>query len=386
MAPGNLTHDMKAQIRALQLCLTANKRPLGFLLGAGCPLAIRVNADGTDEPLIPDIKGLTTLVRGRLDADKEHKAVRTALDEVSKEDGIAAPTVENYLNLLRNIHAVGGKSAVRGIPPEQALKTDRRICQLIKGEVDKELPSKSSPYHALASWIRGISRTAPVEIFTPNYDLLFEQGFEECGVPYFDGFAGVRRAFLDVEAMENETLPTRWARLWKLHGSVNWHRDEDGNVWRSADSNDDDLLVYPSNHKYSQSRRMPFLAMMDRLKAFLNRPEAILVVCGCSFVDEHFNALLREGLRGNSRAAIFGLVYGALARTHPATPLAEEAPNFLLLGSDAAVIGGNYGTWAIPHGESSPPEFPHGDFASMGSFLSSISGQIDGKPMLNYGE
>ena len=63
--------------------------------------------------------------------------MRTALDDVCKEDGITAPTVENYLNLLRNINAVGGKSAVRGIAPEQALKTDRRICQLIKGEVDK---------------------------------------------------------------------------------------------------------------------------------------------------------------------------------------------------------------------------------------------------------
>ena len=131
---------------------------------------------------------------------------------------------------------------------------------------------------------------------------------------------------------------------------------------------------------------MPFLAMMDRLKAFLNRPEAVLIVCGYSFVDEHFNALLREGLRGNSRAAIFGLVYGDLHKTHPATPLAEEASNFLLLGSDAAVIGGNYGKWATPHGESSPPKFPHGDFASLGLFLSSISGKIDGKPMLNYGE
>lgn len=388
MAPGSTTHDMKAQIRALQLCLTADKRPLGFLLGAGCPLAVQVGTIGSTTPLIPDIKGLTKLVCGKLKADDEHQAVLQALEIVCNEDEVPASTVEDFLNRLRNIHAVGGKSAVRGITPEQALKTDRRICQLIKAEVEKELPNASSPYHALARWMRGIPRTAAVEIFTPNYDLLFEQGFEESGVPYFDGFVGTRRAFLDVEAMENEApnerLPARWARLWKLHGSVNWHRDNDGNVWRGTDSGDDDLLVYPSHHKYSQSRRMPFLAMMDRLKAFLNRPEAVLVVCGYSFEDQHFNALLRDGLRGNSRAAVFGLVFGSLGAAHPAIPLAKEAPNFLLLGQDAAVIGGNRGTWTVPQGESVAPDFPHGDFASLGRFLSSISGQIDAKPMLNH--
>ena len=100
MANEKTAHDMKAQIRALQLCLTADKRPLGFLLGAGCPLAIRVGVAGSDTPLIPDIKGLTALVRGKLDTDDEHKTVLSALDTACKEDGIVTPTVEDCLNRL----------------------------------------------------------------------------------------------------------------------------------------------------------------------------------------------------------------------------------------------------------------------------------------------
>jgi hypothetical protein len=383
MALGNLTYDMEAQNRALQLCLTADKRPLGFLLGAGCPLSIRIE----DAGLIPDIKGLTTKVRASLKGYAEHNTVLEALDRVCDEDGISAPTVEDFLNRLRNIHAVGGKEAVRGITPGQAAETDQKICQLIKAEVEKELPDAPSPYRALARWMGGISRTAPVEIFTPNYDLLFEQALEEGGVPYFDGFSGVRRAFLDLESMERDgenAIPARWARLWKLHGSVNWHRDRQGNVWRGAGSGEDNLLVYPSHDKYMQSRRMPFLAMMDRLKAFLSRPEAVLVICGYSFADEHINALLRDGLRGNSRSVVFGLVHKELVASHPAISLAKKAPNFLLLAGDAAVIGGNHGKWSVPEGKTTPPEFSHGDFANLGTLLSSISGQIEGKPMIQH--
>jgi len=387
MSASTTQHDLQAQLKALQLCLTADKRPLGFFLGAGCPSAIQVDVAGGTQKLIPNIEGLTALVCQKLNAMAEHKPVLVSLNALCKEDAIAEPTVEDYLNRLRNIKAVGGKEAVRGITPDAAALTDKDICKNIAAEVGKSLPDQSSPYHALARWIRGIPRIAPVEIFTPNYDLLFEQSFEESGVSFFDGFAGTRRAFLDIEAMDKyppdkDSLPPRWARLWKLHGSINWHRDPDRKdnkerkVWRGQDPGDGELLIYPSHDKYMESRQMPFLAMLDRLKAFLARPEAVLVVCGYSFVDRHFNACLRDGLRGNSRAVVFGLVYGNLSTSHPAIPLAEEAPNFLLVASNAAVIGGNYGTWGTSApAPAAPPDFTLGDFASLGKFLSSISGQ-----------
>jgi hypothetical protein len=380
MSSGGKDQDLQAQLRALQLCMTADKRPIGFFLGAGCPLAIKVSRAGSPQELIPDIHGLTTVVNQKLNTVADHKSVIKALNTLCAEASIPKPTVEDYLNRLRNIAAIGGLEAVRGVTPVQAKLTDKEICSIIAQAVGIELPNLSTPYHALARWIRGIPRLSPVEIFTPNYDLLFEQSLEECGVPYFDGFVGTRRAFLDFEAMDathsdKASLPSRWARLWKLHGSINWHRSADDKIWRGEGGSDGELLIYPSQDKYSQSRRMPFLAMLDRLKAFLARPEAVLVVCGYSFADEHFNAMLREGLRGNSRAVIFGLVYGKLGTAHPAIPLAEEAPNFLLLGSDRAIIGGNAGTWANSSPKTNAANFELGDFAKLGAFLSSVSGQ-----------
>ncbi|MBI5685952.1 MAG: SIR2 family protein [Verrucomicrobia bacterium] len=375
MTLGSTPHDLQAQLRAIQLCLIADKRPLGFFLGAGCPQAIRIGQPGATQPLIPDLNALTARVHDELNAKAEHKSVLVALVALCGEDAHTHPTVEDYLNRLRNVRAVGGTGPVRGITPAQATLTDKAICRIIAAEVGKTLPDQTSPYHALARWIRGIPRDAAVEIFTPNYDLLFEQSLEECGVPYFDGFVGTRRAFMDIEAMDKDKLPARWARLWKLHGSINWHRTEDGNFWRGADSGDGELLIYPSHHKYTQSRRMPFLAMQDRLRTFLARPEAVLVICGYSFVDEHFNALIREGLRGNGRVVVFGLVYGNITSEHPAIPLAEEAPNFLLMGRDGAVIGGNRGNWPASASPSGGSVFELGDFAKLGTFLSSVSGQ-----------
>src|SRR5690606_25378948 len=119
----------------------------------------------------------------------------------------------------------------------------------------------------LALWIKNASRAHAVEIFTLNYDLLVEQALERNGVPYFDGFFGVHEAFFDGFAIENEAnlLPTRWARLWKLHGSINWWAKESEGaiaVIRSETKRGYNSLIHPSHLKYDQARQMPYLAML----------------------------------------------------------------------------------------------------------------------------
>ena len=371
----NDVSDPKSHLKAIQLCLQSDKRPVGFFLGAGCPLAIRVPDGDSTKALIPDIRGLTRAVVAEIektkpkpDADVPHRAVVKALTEACAEDGNDDATVEDFLNRLRAIHAVGGTRSVRGIIPAEAKAADRRICDLVHQHVQARLPSQTTPYHSLARWIRDAVRTDPVEIFTPNYDLLFEQAFEECGTPYFDGFVGSRRAFIDAESMEGKGLPTRWSRLWKLHGSINWHRDASGEVWRGSDHGSGEMLIYPSHHKITQSRKLPFFAMLDRLKAFLSKPGAVLITCGYSFADEHFNILIRERLRSNPQLVVFALIHGQLGVEHPALNdgLTDE-PNFLLLGHSEGVIGGRRTSW-------SDGAFELGDFAELGKLLTSVSG------------
>jgi hypothetical protein len=232
-------------------------------------------------------------------------------------------------------------------------------------------------------------------MFTTNYDLLAEQALEENRVPYFDGFLGSRDTFFDLQAMEQDQLPIRWARLWKIHGSVNWVEGDDGKIHRRSSSSSKQL-IYPSHLKYDESRRMPYLAMLDRLRAFLSQPAAILIVCGYSFRDEHLNEVMLQGLQGNSTASIFALLYSKLSNYDSATQLASTRSNLNILARDGGVLGTRAAKWSTS--DSKPPqpegpgviwtadpqnqstfhsEFVLGDFAKLGLFLQDIIGRSD---------
>src|SRR5690606_13114180 len=219
-----------------------------------------------------------------------------------------------------------------------------------QGKVDRSLPDHVTPYIQLAKFIEP-RRTNPVEIFTTNYDLLMEQALEEASVPYFDGFVGSRHPFFDLIAIEQDRIPARWARLWKLHGSINWRQKKSSNrVCRTRDLEDaEELLIHPSHRKYDDSRRMPYLALIDRLRNFL-RGEAqpvALFIHGFSFSDEHLNAVLEEGMRANPQAACFAFQYAEIDNYPGALRLASRCPNFTVLARDCEVSRGIRRGWRI---------------------------------------
>jgi len=201
-----------------------------------------------------------------------------------------------------------------------------------------------------------IARDIAVEVFTTNYDVLIEQALEDARVPYFDGFVGGHRPFFDLRAIEDDAIPSRWARLWKLHGSVNWcFSPDDQRVTRRAPANGAERrLIHPSHLKYDESRRMPYLGMIDRLRGFLRSPQAVLVLCGCSFGDKHLNEVIAEGLQGNATATSFALLYEPLASYPSAIELTRTTRNLALLARDAGVIGGSQGEWTVT-GRRGPP-------------------------------
>lgn len=262
--------------------------------------------------------------------------------------------------------------------------------------MDRTLPGQGTPYHKLAAWAGGIQRMQAVELFTTNYDLLVEQALEEHRVAYFDGFVGSRRTFFDPHAIEQDTLPARWARLWKLHGSINWRQDKAGSVSRGEQIEEGQRrVIHPSHLKYDESRRMPYLAMIDRLKAFLRQSSALMVTCGYSFRDEHLNEVIVQGLQGNPTTIVFALLFGKLENYPKAVKLAVSRANLSLLAEDEAIIGTKRAKWTesptenaekpsicvdwvISNGVNGQPvaraQFKLGDFARFGAFLEELLG------------
>jgi hypothetical protein len=336
----SLLHCPYRQAALLQQALSSDKMRVAFFLGAGCPVSIRVPSGTGTRPLIPNILGLTETVRETMSASATHKAHFASLLTQLGDSAAKRVTVEDILTRIRSLSEVVGTATFDGMTRDALTALDRAICAEITAVMAERLPSSSTPYHQLAAWIGSIPRAHPVEVFTTNYDLLMEEAFEECSVPYFDGFSGSDRTFFDVPSMEQDKLPARWSRLWKLHGSINWWRTADGAVQRRKDSGAAaSQMIHPSHLKYDESRKMPYLAMQDRLRSFLARGQAVLVTVGYSFSDGHLNHAILDGLGGNPSAVCFGLVYGNRSSAAASVSKVGHRGNLRLLGADGAVLG-----------------------------------------------
>lgn len=382
-------HDVLRLRGDLVDAFSQDKRHLGFLIGAGCPASVRITMNGRSTPLIPDIMGLTSVVCESLATSSTFPILR----KLFEEDGTKNPNVEQMLTTVRHMLRVTRAGTTRGLQREDLENLERCICDVVYNATCVELPSRDTSYHKFCRWIRDIEREVPITILTTNYDLLLEQALEDEEVPYFDGFAGARRPFFDIRAIESDLLPPRWVRLWKLHGSINWRLVDTGRLSVVREMNGTrtggQLLVHPSELKYDQSRRMPYLAMFDRLRFFLRTPGAVLVTCGYSFADDHLNEALIQGLVSNPTATVFGLLYKTFDEEAAAVVLSSRAPsNLALLAKDGALIRRRREAWTSADataaddgtGARAVREFDLGDFDVLASFMEGMTEAGHGRP------
>jgi hypothetical protein len=367
----------------LRQILSQGRKRVGLLIGAGAPTAINVdekgNLDENGSPLIPDVARLTNAVVEELDnADK--KIVDTIKLSLKKD-----PNIEDILTQIRRLSEAIGTFEVHGVNGDGYKEIAERICAKIGQKVGPLLPQENNPYVELVSWISGTPRDHPIEIFTPNYDLLLEEAFERARVPYFDGFTGAHQPFFDSASISDNQLPSRWSRLWKLHGSLGWQIVNDV-VTRSGNRNATNL-IYPDHLKYDQISRQPYSALFDRLRNFLLTPDSLLICSGFSFGDAHICAVLDETLASNKHAAVLAFQYNNLSEEKLAEELALNRSNLSIYARDSAVVYGVPGKWrpgqllndewqgirsTFWHRGSgdNPSEFTLGDFANLARFFS----------------
>ena len=338
-------HDPDRYMVDLRQILSQGKKRIGLLVGAGAPVSVTVDESGnlneSGKPIIPDVKNLTKSVIDSL--EREDRKVVEALRPDLGED----PNIEAILTRIRRLSQAIGAAEIHGLDGEGYGELAARICEHIGKLVAAELPEGSNPYTELVAWVGGTHREHPIETFSPNYDLLMEEAFEEAQIPYFDGFSGSHRPFFDPTSISSGSLPVRWARLWKIHGSLGWDVDVDGDgsrVIRTGNRNAT-KLIYPDHLKYDQITRQPYSALFERLKEFLTTPDSLLICTGFSFFDAHITAVLDEALAANTHTAILAFQYGLLSDEQCAVALAMRRPNMSVYARDGAVIFGVKGDW-----------------------------------------
>ncbi|MCX2864603.1 SIR2 family protein [Paucibacter sp. PLA-PC-4] len=395
-------HDPIRHLRYLRQSLAQDNESIGFFLSAGCPLSVPM-PDG-QWPLIPDVLNLTRHINSALEADPNYKTLCTELTKAERNH----ENIEDILSFLRSLILVAKGGDVRGLSEQTLDGLEKKICSEIVKKINVQLPSTETPYHRLGNWIRSIDRKLAIEIFTTNYDLLAEQSLEDNEVPYFDGFVGARRSFFDLRALEDNLIPVHWTRLWKIHGSINWYqevKDKQRVVYRASDVKEDaSHLIYPSHLKYEESRKMPYLALIDQLNRFIRRKSSFLILCGYSFNDGHLNDTIVNALKANPTAMVLGLQYGTYAKenngaeSYPeAYRLAKKQHNLNIWTFDKAIIGTNLSAWGRSRerddadaelsqfvisktDDADPPTYSTlvqlGDFSIFTEFLKQIIGTI----------
>lgn len=337
----NIVHNPDRYMIDLRQILSQGKKRIGLMVGAGAPVSIKVGDDGKlsneGHHLIPDVAGLTTKVIDLLEND-DKKVIKSLLPELGEN-----PNIETILTKIRRLSQAIGSAKVHDIDGPGYHDIATHICSHIGTLVAASLPEEANPYTELVSWIGGTQRVYPVEIFTPNYDLLLEEAFERAQLPYFDGFSGAHRPFFDPTTVTADSLPARWSRLWKIHGSLGWDINGD-TVIRTGDKNATQL-IYPEHLKYDQITRQPYSALFERLREFLKTPDSLLICTGFSFFDSHISAVMDEALAANTHTAIIAFQYREIVREPYAVRLATRRPNMSVYASDGAVISSVSGNW-----------------------------------------
>ena len=381
-------HDPLSTALEIREQLASEKRKLAFFFGAGTSMAVG----------LPGIDELTLKVSEVLNepAKTQFAKVKAGLPKESN--------VENVLDRIRILCELFGDNeekeygGIKGVA--EAKQLDSEICQAICEIVKGDPPKGMKPHWTFVQWLRALRscRDWPVEIFTTNYDLLLEKALEDFSVPFFDGFVGSSAPFFVPESVEAEegkknTLdcpPRTWTRLWKIHGSINWYlqRNTINNRERITRlsgfeiKTGDELVIFPSREKYSQSQKLPFFSFQDRLRNIISYGECQIIVVGYSFSDQHLNEIMFQGLKSNPRLAITAFIHSGLSDR--IVQFGQEYRNLTFCGPSKACIGGSIARWKPtrdrkeseiwPFWDEKNKSFTLGDFNFFTSFLENFIG------------
>jgi hypothetical protein len=356
-----LTHDPSEYIRGLQQLLISDKKKIAFLFGAGTSLAMK----NRESLFIPAIGKMTEIVETELNKTKKYKS---AIKQIKQEIGEEKFNIETFLSNIEEKKHIIGNGILNGLKIGELdsliIETKNQIKKIVC--VHEEILAKKGLDNLIhvdfAEWIGRADRKYGVEVFTTNYDYFLELGMEEKCIPYFDGFSGSYKPFFYPESVDDLSYLPKQTKLWKLHGSLGWHLDIDidkniEKVWR-RDSDCEDILIYPSTLKYADSKKQPYIALMDRLTDFLKQPDTILIICGYSFGDLHINERIFTALKSNTSAHVYVLYYDilwkdgkkngyAFLEDSNLAKMCKANGKISVLGCRNAVIGCQYGNWRL---------------------------------------
>jgi hypothetical protein len=283
-----------------------------FLLGAGCSKCANL-------PLTAE---LTEKV---LDSDKLDELSKQILSVIQASFGGSTPpaNIEDFLSELVDLIAIANRRSTRNATAktvaldgtdyteeqlfEAAEQIKRAIACVISKKIDIQThkrfaealhrpmrPGKLSPNHS-------------VDYLVLNYDTIIEDALALARVPFSDGIDGGVSGWWNPETFDRKGLA---ARVFKMHGSIDWHELPGSTLPHRVAANvdlpelgDRRILIWPASTKYRETQLDPYAQLAERARRVLNPGQGsqrVLVICGYSFGDAHINIEIERGLTSSA--------------------------------------------------------------------------------------
>ncbi len=173
----------------------------------------------------------------------------------------------------------------------------------------------SSHQSFLLKFARRGNKSRRANLFTTNYDLVFEVAASNTGYILNDGFSfSYPRKFLSTNfnidfvqsriANKEPNYLEKVINYYKLHGSIDWERAGDSGVTKKNGKADSPLMIFPRASKYEMSYQSPYLEMITAFQTQLLNNNSCLIICGFGFNDNHISSHILNALRTNPTMSI----------------------------------------------------------------------------------
>ena len=300
---GNLITDSKPLLKAFCIDLfTQYFENITILSAAGTSMDNGANKGKDRKALWDECEAKLTEISAKISNVKEqefweNKNLEDALSYIETYQKLKIGDVTAELNDIKNII--------------------RKNCSL-------QLDEAKAPHEEFLRKVTARKiNSSRVQLFTTNYDTLWEQAASKAGFIVIDGFSFSHpRKFsgrwfdLDIVNREKTRIKNEDSfipnviHLYKLHGSIDWQLS--GNdVVQTSEDNSDALMIYPASDKYESSYRQPFFEMMSRFQQSLRRDNVLLLVMGFGFQDMHIQNVIVEAVKQNPSLHLVILDYNS---------------------------------------------------------------------------
>ena len=295
--------ELKDAVQEMRDLLSQSR--LAFLLGAG-------SSKSAGLPLMPE---LTAEV---LNHEKIGEQTKTLLSNVRESfAGAEHATIEDYMSEIVDLLSIAERRTRRGATKSKVSvgKQVRDSVELqtaldeIKGAVSSAIGDKEVNVTTHQQFVRSIHGSLQagktgrgVDYFILNYDTLIEDALGLERVIYCDGFTGAATGWWEPIVFRTDG---KAARVFKLHGSIDWCLLKDDSLPRrirsgiKTESDRNHVLIYPSATKYQETQRDPFAQMLHYMRQSLcpgEGKEMVLAICGYSFGDSHIDLEIENAL------------------------------------------------------------------------------------------